>query len=212
MTDDQLVLLPLVVLVLVLVLMASFRSWYGVLLPLAGVLIALVWTLGLVGLFGQPITIVMVVLPPVLVSVGSAYGIHIIERWNHERRLGQGSRAAVEAAVGSTGLPVFLAMATTVAGFGSNFVMNIVSIRAFSVFSALGIVFSFVLSLTFVPSVLALLWLKPVSRPGVPEEERRRNNWFAGWGGWAYRHRWAVIGGAILIALLAGVAALRVRP
>ncbi len=212
MTDDLLLLLPLVVLVLVLVLLVSFRSWYGVLLPLSGVLLALVWTLGLVGLFREPITIVMVVLPPVLVSVGSAYGIHIIERWDHERRLGRDARGAVEVAVGNTGLPVFLAMATTVAGFGSNFVMNIVSIRAFSIFSALGIIFSFVLALTFVPAVLALVRPKRGSSPGVPEAQRQRNNWFAGWGGWVYRHRWVVVAGAAVIAVLAGISALRVRP
>jgi len=209
MADDLLLLLPLVVLVLVLVLAVSFRSWYGVLLPLAAVLLALVWTLGLVGLFRQPITIVMVVLPPVLVSVGSAYGIHIIERWNHERRRGQDARAAAATAVGNTGLPVFLAMATTVAGFGSNFVMNIVSIRAFSVFSALGIVFSFVLALTFVPAVLALVRSSPSARPAG---ERRRNNWFAAWGGWVYRRRWVVIVAAATLALFAAVAATRVRP
>jgi len=212
MTEDLLLLLPLVVLVLALVLLVSFRSWYGVLLPLAGVLLALVWTLGLVGLFRQPITIVMVVLPPVLVSVGSAYGIHIIERWEHERRLGQNARAAAETAVGSTGLPVLLAMATTVAGFGSNFVMNIASVRLFAVFSALGVVFSFVLALTFVPAVLALVRSKPGHRPDSAARERRRADLFAGWGGWAYRRRRLVISGAVAVALLAGIAALRVRP
>ncbi|MBM3315935.1 hypothetical protein FJY71_08915, partial [candidate division WOR-3 bacterium] len=212
MSADMLKLLPLVVLVLVLVLLLSFRSWYGVLLPLGAVLIALVWTLGLVGLFRQPITIVMVVLPPVLVSVGSAYGIHIIERWHHERRQGSDARAAAATAVGNTGLPVFLAMATTVAGFGSNFVMNIVAIRAFSVFSALGIFFAFVLALTFVPAVLALVRTGRGRQPDVPATERRRNRVFAGWGGWVYRRRRVVIGGAAALALLAGIAALRVRP
>lgn len=157
MASDMARLLPLVVLVLVLVLLVAFLNWYGVLLPLAAVLIALVWTLGLVGLFRQPITIVMAVLPPVLVSVGSAYGIHIVERWESERRKGSDARTAVRTAVGNTGLPVLLAMATTVAGFGSNFVMKIVSIRAFAIFSALGILFSFVLALVFVPAALALV-------------------------------------------------------
>lgn len=208
MTADMLKLLPLVLLVLVLVLFFAFRNWYGVLLPLGSVLLALVWTLGLVGLSGQPITIVMVVLPPVLVSVGSAYGIHIIERWEHERRQGSDARSAAATAVGSTGLPVFLAMATTVAGFGANFVMKIVAIRAFAVFSALGIVFSFILALTFVPAVLALVRAGPKERPGG----RRRARLFAGWGGWMHRRRGVVIAGAAMVTALSLAAALRVRP
>ena len=211
MTSDMLKLLPVVVLVLVLTLLLTFRTWYGVLLPLGAVLIALVWTLGLVGLFRQPITIVMVVLPPVLVSVGSAYGIHIVERWEHERRLGKGPRPAVEIAVGSTGLPVFLAMATTVAGFGSNFLMKIASIRAFSVFSVVGIAFSFILALTFVPAVLALVRRDVKNRPDEAEHGRRRNRWCANWGGWAFRHRALVLLAGAVVAALALAAAMRVR-
>jgi len=54
MVDDLLVLLPLVVLVLVLVLSVIFRSWYGVLLPLGAVLIALIWTMGWSGSSASP--------------------------------------------------------------------------------------------------------------------------------------------------------------
>jgi hydrophobe/amphiphile efflux-3 (HAE3) family protein len=233
MASDMVKLLPLVVLVLVLVLLLVFRSWYGVLLPMAAVLIALVWTLGLVGLFGQPITIVMVVLPPVLVSVGSAYGIHIIERWESERRSGLDSRQAVRVAVGNTGLPVFLAMATTVAGFGSNFMMKIASIRAFSVFSVLGIAFSFVLALVFVPAVLAMVRKGAKGARGEEDEaksqepranrqgegggrnggdERRRGRWFGAWGAWAFSHPWVVILAAAVLTALSVFAARRVHP
>ena len=211
MTADMLKLLPLVVLVLALVLFLTFRSWYGVLLPLGAVLIALIWTLGLMGVFRQPITIVMVVLPPVLVSVGSAYGIHIIERWEHERRLGKEPGSAVEIAVGNTGLPVFLAMATTAAGFGSNFLMKIASVRAFSVFSVIGIAFSFVLALTFVPAVLVLVKRDVRSNPAEAGNGRKRTRWLAGWGGWVYRHRSAVLLVGGVVTMLALVFATRVR-
>jgi predicted RND superfamily exporter protein len=210
MTSDMVKLLPLVVLVLALVLLAAFRSWYGVLLPIAAVLIALVWTLGLIGLFRQPITIVTIILPPVLVSVGSAYGIHIIERWEQERTLGRNARAASGAAVASVGLPVFLAMATTVVGFGSNVVMKIVSVRAFSVFSAAGVLFSFVLALTFVPAVLTMVRQR-VGR-GEKEGSLRRGRFYAGWGTLVFRHRWLVVGIAAILSVGAGVLARRVHP
>jgi hydrophobe/amphiphile efflux-3 (HAE3) family protein len=209
MTSDMVKLLPLVVLVLGLVLLAVFRSWYGVLLPIAAVLIALVWTLGLIGLFRQPITIVTIVLPPVLVSVGSAYGIHIIERWEQERRLGRDARAASGAAIASVGLPVFLAMATTVVGFGSNVVMKIVSIRAFSVFSAVGVLFSFLLALTFVPAVLTMVRR---GGDGIIKGSNGQSRFYAGLGAWVFRHRWLVIGVAAVLSAGSVVFARRVHP
>jgi len=216
MTSDMVKLLPLVVLMLALLLFIAFRSWYGVLLPIASVLIALIWTLGLIGLFQQPITIVTVVLPPVLVSVGSAYGIHIVERWKQERRLGKDARAASHSAVASTGLPVFLAMATTVAGFGSNVVMKIVSIRAFSIFSASGVLFSFVLALTFVPAVLAMAKggnVKGAKAPGGGADGSRvRLRLFSNWGGWVFRYRWPVIIAAVVLTAGSVVLARRVHP
>jgi hydrophobe/amphiphile efflux-3 (HAE3) family protein len=173
------------------------------------------------------------VLPPVLVSVGSAYGIHIIERWESERRSGLDSRQAVRVAVGNTGLPVFLAMATTVAGFGSNFMMKIASIRAFSVFSVLGIAFSFVLALVFVPAVLAMVRKGAKGARGEEDEaksqepranrqgegggrnggdERRRGRWFGAWGAWAFSHPWVVILAAAVLTALSVFAARRVHP
>ncbi|MFO7650210.1 MAG: MMPL family transporter [bacterium] len=155
--SDLVRLLPVVVLVLVLVLALMFRSAYGVLLPLSGVLLALAWTMGLAGACGQQLTLPMALLPPVLVSVGSAYGIHIVERWNHERRQGRSGREAVVTAVGKTGLPVFMATATTAAGFASNAFMPIGAIRGFAIFSSVGVLLSFVLAVTYIPAVLALL-------------------------------------------------------
>jgi len=212
MVADLLVLLPLVVLVLVLVLSVIFRSWYGVLLPLGAVLIALIWTMGLVGLFGQPLTLALVVLPTVLVSVGSAYGIHIVERWRAERSQGRDSRAAAGAAVGNTGLPVFLAMATTAAGFASNVFMRIAPIRAFAIFASVGVILSFILALTFVPAVLCLGVKGRSAGSGQEKHTGRRSRLLAAWGGWVSRHRWPVLAAAALLTLACLVMARRVHP
>lgn len=157
MMQDLTRLIPLVVLVLVLVFVFLFRNWQGVILPLLTVGIAVLWTLGLIALTGQPLTVVLIVLPPIVLSVGSAYGIHIVERWLQERRMGKCGLELVQTVVGNTGMPVFLAMATTVVGFGANVVMRINAIRAFAIFSVIGVIFSFILAVLFLPALLVLL-------------------------------------------------------
>ena len=64
--------------VIILVLFASFRTAAGVLLPLVTVLLSVVWTMGLMGFVGIPLTQITSALPVVLLATGSAYGIHIM--------------------------------------------------------------------------------------------------------------------------------------
>jgi len=205
MMQDLTRLIPLVVLVLVLVFVFLFRNWRGVVLPLLSVGIAVLWTLGVIGLSGQPLTVVLIVLPPVLLSVGSAYGIHIVERWIQERRKGICGRELVQAVVGNTGMPVFLAMATTVVGFGANMVMRINAIRAFAIFSVVGVIFSFILAVVFLPALLILLERRIRCHIGLPTRMLKgRGSIFERWADWIGRGRIPVLicAGIIMIGSL----------
>jgi hydrophobe/amphiphile efflux-3 (HAE3) family protein len=214
MANDLKLLLPLAFLVLTIILLISFRSWLGF-LPLIGVVIAVIWTLGLIGLLRQPMTIVLVVLPPILLSVGSAYGIHIVERWKQERAKGKTPIESTNLAVSNTGLPVFLAAATTVVGFAANVVCGVVSIRMFGLFSAIGVFFSFIIALTFVPAILALLKV-PEAPLGTASGRQPRENWsmrvIGKWGVLIFRHRWAILVPAIILILAASIFIPRVYP
>lgn len=214
MSADLKLLLPLAVLVLAVIMLISFRSGLGF-LPLIAVLIAVIWTLGLIGLFGQPLTIVMVVLPPILVSVGSAYGIHILVRFRQEKNSGKNSIESARQAVSNTGLAVFLAGATTMVGFVANTVSGIVSIRHFGLFSAIGVFFALVIALTFVPAVLSRTKTKE-GKTEVIVPQAHRGNWldrvFEKWGGIVFRQRLKIIISVLILILIAGVFVPRVRP
>ncbi|HDQ99989.1 MAG TPA: hypothetical protein ENN51_06880 [candidate division WOR-3 bacterium] len=203
MLRDLLRLLPLALLVLAGVLVAGFRNWRG-LLPLAAVLLVLVWTFGVVGLLRQPLTVVLVVLPPILLAVGSAYGIHVVKRWQAERA--RGGPGAAGRSVAGVGLPVFLAAATTTVGFGSNILMRVPAIRWFGVFSVLGVALAFLLALTFVPAVLELADRRAAQRvvgPAPAGERPRLGRFWSGWVRWTGRVRWPIVGAALVLTLAA---------
>lgn len=94
MRQDLAFLLPVVVAVVVLVLFLSFRSVWGVVLPLGVVLVGLIWTMGLVGLTGHKLTMISTFLPVVLVAVGSAYGIHVVNEYLQRIARGEGKKEA----------------------------------------------------------------------------------------------------------------------
>ena len=213
MVQDLLKLIPLVIGMLISVLCFTTRTWSGVLLPLLSVLIAVIWTMGLVGLFRQPLTVVMIVLPPILLAVGSAYGIHIVERWQQETQNGADEKQRVERVVGKTGLPVLLAMLTTAAGFASNLVMKVVAIRVFAIFAVLGVIFSFVLAVLFVPALMSIIPFKnPNSRVNFRINSSRRAHLFRRFTGWIIKNRIAVLATTGVLTLVALGFGTRVKP
>ena len=157
--SDIIRLVPLAVVLILVSLFFSFRSVRGVILPVLSAGMSCVWTLGIMSLFGIPFSVISNVIPVVLLAVGSAYSIHVISRFN-ETTVGD-SRSRAREALKEVALPVSLAAFTTLAGFTAFiFGSYLVLIRHFGIFSSLGVVFSFLISLTFVPAVLSLL---PVS-------------------------------------------------
>ena len=153
---DVAVLFPIVLLAIAAILFLSFRNLQGVFLPLATVLMSVAWTLGVMALLGRTLSLVNNIMPVLLIGVGSAYGIHIVARYQEALRDGLAKRDAVRLTVAGTGFGVWMAAITTVAGFGSLALSKIRMIFDFGVFSALGVAVAFLISLTFIPALLIL--------------------------------------------------------
>ncbi|MDR2922395.1 MAG: MMPL family transporter [Treponema sp.] len=160
MNADLKLLLPLVVLVVLAVLFFSFRGLTPVALPLLTVVIAVIWSVGAMPIFGVKLSVISTVLPVILVAVGSAYGIHVVTHYLH----GRGSkpmsrdehRELVIAAVMKIRKPVFLAALTTFAGFVSFSFTSVAPIREFGYFSSFGVAAAFVVAITLIPSLLII--------------------------------------------------------
>ena len=147
---------PVAFLLICLVLYLGFLNKRGVILPMISVIIAIIWTMGLVSLLGYELTIITNVIPVILMAVGSAYAIHVVNRFQEEVK--DDSREALKRALSFVIIPVFLASLTTVFGFISFIAGSYLTmIREFGIFSALGVLFSLLLAVFFVPALLAVL-------------------------------------------------------
>ncbi|HRW21635.1 MAG TPA: MMPL family transporter, partial [Bacteroidales bacterium] len=144
------------------VLLLSFKTARGVILPLLTVVIASIWTIGIMGLLNFEITLITSIIPVILLAVGSAYTIHVINRINEEKD--QDRKKALIKAMAYIIVPVFLASTTTMVGFISFiFGSYLTLIRDFGIFTALGVFFSLLLSVTFVPSLISIFQSKSKS-------------------------------------------------
>lgn len=155
---DLLLLTPMIILIISLILALSFRSLRGVLLPVFSVAMGIIWTMGLMALLGVPLTPISDAIPVVLFAVGSAYGIHIINKFKTVMTDNSRRKEQAVQALGEVGLPVLLAGVTTFMGFLSFiFGAYLIIIRDFGVFSSLGVIFTLLISLTFIPAILSYL-------------------------------------------------------
>ncbi len=169
MLSDLTRLIPLVVLVVLLSLFFSFKTFDGTVLPLITVLISTIWSCGLMAIFNVTFTIVSSVIPVALIAVGSAYGIHVLTHYYIALEAVDGEMtkekhaAAIAAGVKDVWIAVLLAGVTTIIGFISLITSPLAPLHSFAVFAALGVGFSLILSVVLIP---ALLMIKPVSKIG----------------------------------------------
>jgi len=189
MIRDLLVLTPLTLLLVILVLAASFRCLRGIVLPLGMIALAVVWTLAVMVWSGRPLKVTTIILPSLLISDGTSYVIHFLAQYYRllskayaDRGLQGNSsldrdsyRGALLDAVAYTHSPIFISAATTMAGFGAFILSGIPAIRDLGIFATVGVFLSYGFCVLLVPS---FLWFSSIPRcnqlPGG-EDSRRHN-------------------------------------
>ena len=154
-------LVPLVIIVVLGVLFLSFKRFTGVFLPLLTVICSVIWSLGAMALFNVSLSILSTILPIILIAVGSAYGIHVINHYYDEvvqddSISKEEHKEQVVKALSEVIRPVFLAALTTFAGFVSFCFTSVVPIFEFGIFSSFGVAAAFLISITLIPGILIL--------------------------------------------------------
>lgn len=174
MQADMKKLIPFVMLIVIASLYISFKTIGGVILPLLTVVISTIWSIGLMAGLGIPLTMVSTIIPVLLIAVGSAYGIHIISHYYDDVKSVEGElteekhKELVIYNVKKVGKAVFLAGLTTIAGFGSLATSQIIPIKNFGLFTALGVFGALIVAITLIPSIFLL------KKPKVNREKEKQ--------------------------------------
>ena len=153
-------LVPIVVLVIATTLYFTFRSFLGVLVPLLTVGAALTWTVGLMIWYGIPVSMISMAMPVILVTLGIASGIHILNKYLETLGQGMSKESALQETFATITSPVLMAAFTTAAGFASLITAFVQPIKEFGVITAVGVMIAMILSLSLIPAML-VLWKKP---------------------------------------------------
>ena len=157
------------------ILLLSFRKWEGVVFPITGLAVAVVWVMGVVAVLNITFTMATLLVPILLLVVGSAYSIHVMSHFYEDIDHQSGFldyeavNLFIKKSLKTIVVPVMLAGLTTAGGFISLISSPLGPFRTFGVLSAVGVIFAQLASLVLIPALLRLRY-----RRGIDTEKYHR--------------------------------------
>jgi len=166
---DQRLILPLALVLVLVLLTATQRSFWAGIMPIVNAGIAIIWTLALMTVFGIPVNFLNSILPALIVIIGATSDVHFIHEFRDHLGQGMDGAAAMRATARRLTLPLLLTSSTTVLGFATTALSELPILRDFGMAATLGMSGRFLASALTLPACLRLLlpFLKPQHEAGI---------------------------------------------
>ncbi|MBA2611456.1 MAG: MMPL family transporter [Bacteroidetes bacterium] len=197
--------------VIVLFLWFSFRSFYGIIVPVIIVLISILWTLGIMKLCGKSIDIMTVMLPTMIFIAGMSDVVHFFSKYFEELAKGTAREKIYSLILKEVGFPTFLTLITTVVGFLSLLFSSIEPIKEFGIYTSVGVTIAFILTYTLLPALL--YFFTPKKLVTVHGSNNRTHNLMRTGLFWIFRHQKTilVITSLLLVLSIVGICKIKVN-
>ncbi|MFT5860042.1 MAG: putative RND superfamily exporter protein [Flavobacteriaceae bacterium] len=167
---------------IVIFLLLAFRSGWGIMIPQVVIFASMVWVVGSMGLVGEPMNIILTVLPSIMFVVSMSDVIHLVSRYLDALRTESSTFNAIKLAVKEVGLATLLTSITTAVGFFSLYFVRVQPIQVFGIVMGFGVLIAFVLTFLTLPILFYMF-------PGPKYVRKKKGNHF-----WQkYLHRWFLV-------------------
>ena len=163
--------------VLIVFLIIAYRALWGILIPLATVLLAVIGSLGFMQLSGTPLNMMTTLLPVIMLVVGMSDVVHLVSKYLEEIRYGRTKTVAIKNMLKKVGVATLLTSLTTALGFVTLVGVGMEPIQDFGIFTAVGVILAFVLSILFIPSIFL-----NIKKPKITDSTKVQNAWERGLG------------------------------
>ncbi|MBC2712599.1 MAG: MMPL family transporter [Desulfosarcina sp.] len=204
-------LTPITLIIIAVLLVGLFRNLHCLILPLSCVMLAVLWTFGLMALSGISVSMLTIIVPVFLIAVGTAYCLHIYTEYLQQIKASPSNRTASRATFGRMAFPVTLAVATTLIGIGSLGANRIAAIQEFALFACFGMASLLVIVLTFFPAMLAWLPAPRTNAAGASAIDRFFDGVMAGIITLNLKHRKTCLIAIGLVSVVCAAGIFRIR-
>ena len=149
---DLKVLVSLCLIVILVVYYLCFRSKRSVLIPMSLSVIALIWTFGTMAVLGLELTIINVVTPCMVITLGSAYSIHVLSEYYSGYQ--KGEKISPVQSTRKILRTIVLACLTTILGFLCLVISETDGLKEFGYSVSIGIGYCAILACIYLPAIL----------------------------------------------------------
>ena len=162
-------------LMLLLVLLSSalwLRRPTASLLPVVVVLVTVLWTTALFVTAGHQTNWVTAIISPILFLIGVASAVHFLALYQDALPTAESRREAIVAAAEAVAAPCLFTSLTTAVGFACLMANQIMPVRVFGLFAAIGVMLAFAATMVLVPAGLRLVGRGKASTPAPVKPPR----------------------------------------
>ena len=173
-SHEMTLFLILAVIITAIILAAFFRSGVIVFFSIVIVAIGVLWSVGILELFGYKITVLTGLLAPLIMVIGIPNCIFLINKYQSEYIVHRNKVKALSRMIETIGVTLFLANITTSIGFAVLYFTNTTMLIEFGVVSGISVMVTYFITLILVP--VMLYWLPAPKARHTKHLEGKRIN------------------------------------
>ena len=140
-----------------LIIFLFFRSFKVMMFSMLVVGVAVIWAIGIQGIFGYKITILTGMIPPLIIVIGIPNSVFLLNKYHQEYRKHKNKIKALQRVIRKIGNATFLTNLTTASGFATFIFTSSKILVEFGVIAAINIMVVFVLSILLIPIIFSFL-------------------------------------------------------
>ena len=193
-----------------IILLIFFRSMSTMLLSLSVVLIGVIWSFGILQLFGYKITLLTALIPPLVVVIGVPNCIYFLNKYHSTYKSTSNKQQSLIDMVSKMGIVTLFCNLTAAIGFAVFALTKSAILKEFGGVAGISIMMIFVISFILLPAVLSYL-----PAPKKSQIKYLDNPWLTGLllriENWVLHHKAVVYGTTVIILALSIMGVLKLR-
>ncbi len=155
--EELVLFLGIAMIITALTLLIFFRSLYTMIFPMIVVGCVIIFSLGLVGLFGFKLSLITGIIPALITVITIPNSVYLITKYHIEFLRTRNKMKSLILVVEKIGIVTVMTNATTAIGFGVLAITRIQPMREFGIVASLSVVAAFFISLLLIPIVFSFL-------------------------------------------------------
>lgn len=204
---------PAAMLVIFLLMLYFFRKLVLIVSPLIIAMVSVICTMGLLVITGNTIHIMSSMIPIFIMPIAVLDSIHILSQFFDRFQETRDRRKTIESVMRTLYKPMLYTSLTSTAGFASLALTPIPPVQVFGLFVAVGIMFAWFLTITFIPAYIMMLPERKLanfgavhssSGDGEAAHATSIGRFLASLGKFTYRRAKLIVAGAGVLLVIAG--------